>query len=142
MKFLLVITLLVGSVFANAADEGWAVKCYEKDNHDLDLAYILKVEHDDMAAFNRSIELLDCTRGNPDKNCRERGELVKKERQDEVCLVLKRRGDHGVRNDSFSLCYEQQETAFNPRLVPVTVTDDRQESRIYCERELLRLLHK
>ncbi len=143
MKFLLIASMLVASAFANANDEGWAVKCFEKDGHDYDLAYIIKVDHGN-PAMNRQLELLDCTYGhdNESKNCRERGELKKYERQDETCLVLKHRGGHGeatVDNGSWSLCYEQQET-LNPRLVPVTVTDDRQESRIYCERSLLRIL--
>lgn len=132
--------MLVASAFANANDEGWAVKCFEKDHHDFELAYIIKVDHSN-PAMNRQLELLDCTYGDmgtENKNCRERGELKKVERQDESCLVLKRHHPEAV-NNSWSLCYEQQET-LNPRLVPVTVTDDRQESRIYCERSLLRIL--
>jgi hypothetical protein len=141
MKFLLVLTMLAGSAFANASNPEWAVKCFEKDHHDFDLAYVIKVEKDDMT-FDRELQLLDCTRGDEAEkaNCRERGELKKIERQEESCLVLKRH-DSRLNNDKFSLCHQEQETTFNPRrLVPVTVTDDRQESRIYCEREILRLL--
>lgn len=141
MKFLLIATMLISSAFANANSEGWAVKCFEKDGHDLELAYIIKVDHQSPTFDNLKLELLDCTyggHGDANKNCRERGYLKKVERQDENCLVLGRR-DHDVDNNSWSLCYEEQET-LNPRLVPVTVTDDRQESRIYCERSLLRIL--
>lgn len=138
MKFLLMFTMILGSFASFANDEGWAVKCFEKDRHDFELAYIIKVDDHDMESFNRKLELLDCTR-NGDKNCEERGHLKKVERQDETCLVLHRRYP-AVNGGSWSLCYEQQETAVNPRLVPVTVTDDRQESRVYCERSLLRIL--
>jgi hypothetical protein len=137
MKFLLVFTMLMGTAFAN---EGWDIKCFEKDHHDFDLAYIIKVDHHDMESFNHRMELLDCTRSdNAEKNeCRKRGPLKKIERQEESCLVLDR---HNVSNGRFSLCYEEQETISEPRrLVPVTVTDDRQESRIYCERSILRVL--
>lgn len=134
MKFLLIASMLVASVFAQANDEGWAVKCFERDGSGFDLAYIIKVDRPQM-------ELLDCTNdhgGADNKNCEERGYLKKVERQDESCLVLTR-GQPSAMEHSWSLCYEQQET-LNPRLVPVTVTDDRQESRIYCERSLLHIL--
>jgi hypothetical protein len=133
--------MLIGSAFAYAdASNEWAFKCFEKNHHEVKLAYIIKVDRPDPTIITRKIELLDCTRsrGEPGKNCRERGYLKRIERQEETCLVLGRHNDFA--NGSWSLCHEEQKTALNPRLVPVTVTDDRQESRIYCEKELLQIL--
>jgi|GEM_PF-5244740 len=145
MKFLLVVTMLIGSVMANAnVDNDWKVKCFERDGSELDLAYIINVNHN-MDAVNRQLMLEDCTYRNGqldlDGQCRPVGQLEQKERQNESCLVLKRHHPGAdLDNRSWSLCYEQQETLENPRLVPVTVTADRQASRVYCERSLLRIL--
>ena len=143
MKFLLVVTMLLGSVMANAnVDNDWKIKCFERDGSDLDLAYIINVDHQ-MEEMNRRLSLLDCTNGSGTdmaNGCENRGELKKKERQNESCLVLSRHNAPELDNRSWSLCYEQQETLENPRLVPVTVTADRQASRVYCERSLLRVL--
>ena len=141
MKFLLLVSMIVASSFASANDDGWSIKCFEKGNHGPDLAYIINVDGQGHPTADRSIQLEDCTRGrdSEDFDCRKRGELKKRERQNESCLVLDEHHD-GVNNGSWSLCYQQQDTVTSPRLVPVTVTDDRQGSTVYCERELLRIL--
>jgi hypothetical protein len=144
MKFLLMVTLLVGSLVANAnVDNEWKVKCFERDGSELDLAYIINVGHN-MEMANRVLTLEDCTHNHGrelDNRCKPVGQLEQNQRQNESCLVLKRhRPGADLDNRSWSLCYEQQETLENPRLVPVTVTADRQASRIYCERSLLNIL--
>jgi hypothetical protein len=150
MKFLLSLVLVVGSTFAQAGEEGWGVKCFEREHGEFELAYIIKVDHHDMEAKRRQLELLDCTgRDKGDERCEERGELRKVERQNESCLVLKHHRDGHDDDDmsslmgrrSFELCLEEQETLTSPRkLVPVTVNDDSQDERIWCEREILRIL--
>ena len=138
MKILLGLLMIMSSAFAMADEHGWDVKCYDRMNHEMDLAYIIKVDHHDMEeAKNRYLTLLDCK--DDDKHeCHKRGPLYQDERQNEKCLVLKR-WEPSLTNGSWSLCYEEQETLVN-RLVPVTITDDHQESRAYCERSLLRIL--
>jgi hypothetical protein len=133
MKFLLVIAMLLSSFIANAND--WDVKCYEKDGrHGYDLAYIINV--------NGAIQLQDCTADKmTDPQCERRGYLKKVERQDETCLVLQHHnGDETMTGRDWELCREEQESLDRPHFVPVRVTDDRQESRIYCERKILKLL--
>lgn len=142
MKFLLMVSLLLGSLMAhaNVGENTDDIRCFEKDGRELDLAYIIKVRHN-MEMMNRSLTLLDCTgHHGDDKNCEEKGELRKKERQNESCLVLQRQHP-SIDHRSWSLCYERQQTLDESnRLVPVTVTADRQASRIYCERSLLQIL--
>lgn len=141
MKFLLVASILIGSAFANASD-GWSIKCFERGHHEPDLAYLINVDRSVETEFDRRIELYDCRRGSDaaDPKCQERGNLRKIERQEETCLVLERREGEGV-DGAWTLCHEKQETATNDSgLIPVTVTDDHQDSRIYCERELLKIL--
>ena len=141
MKFLLLVSMIVASSFASANDDGWSIKCFEKGNHGPDLAYIINVDRMGPPAADHRIQLEDCTRGrdSEDFNCRNRGDLKKRERQNETCLVLDEHHD-GINHGSWSLCYQQQDTVTSPRLVPVTVTDDRQGSTVYCEREILRIL--
>ncbi len=142
MKFLLLVSMIVASTFASA-DDNWSVNCYEKTTYGTDLAYIINVSPNAPTVKSRLIELQDCTRGRNSDNCRDRGELRKRERQNETCLVLDHHNDgdgDSLTNGSWSLCYQHQSTLASPRLVPVTVTDDRQGSTIYCERELLRIL--
>jgi hypothetical protein len=141
MKFLLVASMLVGSVFANASD-GWSIKCFEKGHHGPDLAYLINVDYPLVSELDRRIELYDCRKGSDaaDPKCEERGHLRKVERQEENCLVLARREGESV-DRGWTLCHEKQDTVTNPPgLVPVTVTDDYQDSRVYCERELLKIL--
>jgi hypothetical protein len=139
MKFLLLFSILFGSAVASAnVNDGLEIKCFEKDHGEMDLAYIIKEKMP--VNFDRDMDLmlLDCTRGeHPSKNCDYRGELKREFHHNERCLVLKR---HDSLGGSWSLCMQRQENLNPSRLIPVRVTDDRQESRIYCETSLHRVL--
>lgn len=141
MKMLLSLMMIFGSTFAMADGGDWKIKCYERSHQEMDLAYIIKVGHHDMEELNRSLTLLDCSEEQEAKGqCHKRGYLYPDQRQNESCLVLKHHGDGDAdKMGSWSLCYEEQET-LDGGLVPVTVTDDNQDGRIYCERSLLRIL--
>ena len=141
MKFLIVASMLIGSAFANAAGE-WSIKCFDKGHHGPELAYLINVDRPVETEFDRRIELYDCRKGPDaaDPKCRERENLRKVERQEENCLVLARREGESV-GGSWTLCHEKQDTSITPgEWVPVSVTDDYQDSRIYCERQLLKIL--
>lgn len=133
MKILMTVMMVLSSTFAMANESGWAVKCYERENQGMDLAYIIKVHHEQMSLWN-------CTDDEQMKgDCQKAGYLEREDRQDESCLVLQD-PTPGLTGGSWSLCYEEQETLESRRLVPVTVTDDNQDARIYCERKILKLL--
>lgn len=135
MKILLALTMILGSTFA-MADSEWKIKCYDSMNQRMDLAYILKVKGPE------HIALLDCTEDMAlAGECRFAGKLEREDRQNETCLVKKHwTPDSEALMGSFSLCYEAQETVERPKLVPITVTDDEQDGRVYCERKILHLL--
>jgi hypothetical protein len=133
MKILMIVMMVLSSTFAMANDGGWAVKCYERENQGMDLAYMIKV-------YNQNMTLLDCSEEDMAKGgCRPVGYLQHEDRQDQSCLVLGY-PTPAVTGGSWSLCYEKQETLESRRLVPVTVTDNNQHARIYCERKILKLL--
>lgn len=135
MKILLALSLLLTSAFASADPEWW-VKCYDKQDrqeHDYKLAWLIGV--------NNATTVWECDDKNPD--CEVRGELRRERRQGESCLVS-RHGGPTLEGFHFELCVEQQENDHddfvNPRLVPVSIETDRQESTAYCERSIFKLL--
>lgn len=131
--------MLASTAFVNAdTTPEWFVKCYDKNNQEQELELAYKI------GVNNLISLWRCDDKDPE--CERKAWLQVNRRHQETCLESYEHppGTEAVLNNRFEICHQKQENddAYPRRLVPMTVRYDEQDSTVYCEKSIFKVLYR